>query len=105
MSTLKPSQPEVLQVVPAGQLRHLSDEEIKPSSNNPRLLFDPPQLLELKKNIAEHGVLVPITVYQAKGQSKLSILDGSDDIDALSSSKKRVTPGRMANRSGFLPMS
>ena len=47
-----------------------------PSTNNPRLLFDPPQLLELKKNIAEHGVLVPITVYQQKGASKFSILDG-----------------------------
>ena len=31
---------------------------------------------ELKKNIAEHGVLVPITVYQAKGQTTFSILDG-----------------------------
>jgi hypothetical protein len=39
-------------------------------------LFDPDQLLELKKNIAEHGVLVPIIVYQAKGQTKFSILDG-----------------------------
>ena len=66
----------VSRVVPAGQLRFLSPEEIKPSSNNPRLLFDPLQLLELKKNIAEHGVLVPLTVYQAKGQSKFSILDG-----------------------------
>jgi ParB-like chromosome segregation protein Spo0J len=57
-------------------LRHLSPEEIKPSTNNPRLLFDPVELQELKKNIGEHGVLVPITVYQAKGQAKLSILDG-----------------------------
>jgi len=61
MQTLKPSHPEVAPVVPAGQLRHLSVDDIKPSTNNPRLLFDPPQLLELKKNIAEHGVLVPIT--------------------------------------------
>jgi ParB-like chromosome segregation protein Spo0J len=33
-------------------------------------------MLELKKNIAEHGVLVPITVYRPKGQPKFSILDG-----------------------------
>jgi hypothetical protein len=32
--------------------------------------------LELKKNIAEHGVLVPITVFQPKGQKLFSILDG-----------------------------
>lgn len=51
-------------------------DEIKPSASNPRLLFDKPQLAELKKNIAEHGVLVPITVYQPKGQQKFSILDG-----------------------------
>lgn len=76
MQTLNPIQPEVPPVVPAGQLRHLRSDEIKPSANNPRLLFDPPQLAELKKNIAAHGVLVPITVYQAKGQSKFSILDG-----------------------------
>jgi hypothetical protein len=69
-------QPEVPPVIPTGHLRHLTPEEIKPSSNNPRRLFDPPQLLDLKKNIAEHGVLVPIIVYQVKGQTKFSILDG-----------------------------
>src|SRR3954471_21619356 len=76
MPTLKPSQPEIPPVIPSGQLRRLTPEEIKPSVNNPRLLFDPPLLAELKKNIAEHGVLVPIIVYQPKGQSKFSILDG-----------------------------
>jgi ParB family transcriptional regulator, chromosome partitioning protein len=76
MPNLKPSQPDVPQLIPAGLLRFLTVEEVKPSSNNPRHLFDAEQLDELKKNIAEHGVLVPITVYQAKGQSKFSILDG-----------------------------
>src|SRR3989442_10563620 len=76
MPTLKPTHPEVPAVIPAGQLRRLSVDEIKPSTNNPRMLFDPDQLAELKKNIAEHGVLVPITVYQPKGQKKFSILDG-----------------------------
>jgi ParB-like chromosome segregation protein Spo0J len=47
-----------------------------PAPTIPGCCFDPPQLLELKKNIAEHGVLVPITVYQPKGQAKFSILDG-----------------------------
>lgn len=76
MRGLKPSQPEISQIVPAGTLRRLSPDEIKPSTNNPRMLFDPEQLDELKKNIGEHGVLVPITVYQPKGQAKFSILDG-----------------------------
>lgn len=76
MPSLKPQQPVIPQVVPSGRLRHLSPDEVKPSLNNPRHLFDPDQLKELKDNIAEHGVLVPITVYQTKGQAKFSILDG-----------------------------
>lgn len=76
MPSLRPTEHPIPPVVPTGTLRHLSPDEIKPSTNNPRVLFDPVQLQELKKNIGEHGVLVPITVYQAKGQTKLSILDG-----------------------------
>src|SRR5688572_12387362 len=76
MVELKPTKMPVLNVVPSGSLRKLSPDEIKPSSNNPRQLFDPEPLSELKKNISQHGVLVPITVYQAKGQTKFSILDG-----------------------------
>src|SRR5580704_13989677 len=77
MPALKPTvQPEIPQLVPTGSLQHLDPQDIKPNPNNPRMLFDPPLLAELKKNIAEHGVLVPITVYQPKGQSKFSILDG-----------------------------
>lgn len=63
-------------MVPTGVLRQLSPDEIKPSSSNPRRLFDDEELSELRRNIGEHGVLVPITVYQAKGQAKFSILDG-----------------------------
>jgi ParB/RepB/Spo0J family partition protein len=63
-------------VVPKGQLLYLTTDQIIPSRNNPRQLFDPPELEALKKNIRQHGVLVPITVYQPKGQSKFSILDG-----------------------------
>jgi ParB family transcriptional regulator, chromosome partitioning protein len=77
MPALKPTaHPQLPQIVPTGSLLHLDPQDVKPSANNPRLLFDIEQLAELKKNIAEHGVLVPITVYQAKGQSKYSILDG-----------------------------
>jgi len=99
MPTLKPSQPGVPQIVPAGELRHLSPDEIKPSSNNPRHLFDVDQLLELKKNIAEHGVLVPITVYHAKGQTKFSILDGERRYRCVVELKKE---GRGAKDGGEL---
>jgi ParB family transcriptional regulator, chromosome partitioning protein len=59
-----------------GVLRRLRPEDIKPSQHNPRHLFDRPEIEELKSSIHANGVLVPITVYQPKGQTKFSILDG-----------------------------
>ena len=67
---------EVAAVVPHGLLRELKPGAIKPSTTNPRLLFDKAPLRELKESIRAHGVLVPITVYQLKGQDKYAILDG-----------------------------
>jgi len=64
-------------VLPQGELLKLKPAQIIPSRNNPRHLFDPSPLAELKDNIRTHGVLVPITVYQAKGSKKYSILDGA----------------------------
>lgn len=65
-----------VEVIPTGTLVKLKVADIKPSTNNPRLLFDTPQMETLKRNIRQHGVLVPLTVYRPKGQSKYSILDG-----------------------------
>jgi len=77
MPPVNPKQPEITPgIVPAGRLQYLLPSEIKPSTHNPRRLFDPTQLLDLKTNISEHGVLVPITVFQAKGHKTFSILDG-----------------------------
>ncbi|MBI1806101.1 MAG: ParB N-terminal domain-containing protein [Ignavibacteria bacterium] len=67
---------KITPVVPGGRLLKLGLNEIKPSTNNPRHLFDPEPLNDLKENIRQHGVLVPITVYQLKGQDKYGILDG-----------------------------
>ena len=67
---------EKSQIVPTGLLKNLKVSEIKPSQNNPRQLFDPVPLAELKESISQHGVLVPITVYKLKGQEKYGILDG-----------------------------
>jgi len=73
-----PKQPEeaVAAVVPQGLLRKLRVSDIKPSVNNPRQLFDQAPLDALKENISQHGVLVPITVYEIRGQNKYAILDG-----------------------------
>jgi len=64
-------------VVPKGLLRDLRPEQVVPSKNNPRRLFDEGPLRDLRDNIRQHGVLVPITVYPIKGQpDKFAILDG-----------------------------
>lgn len=65
-----------VKVVPRGVLQNLLPEQIVPSKNNPRLLFDPEPFNDLRNNIRQHGVLVPITVYPLKGQEKYGILDG-----------------------------
>ncbi len=66
----------VAEVIPSGSLKQLQIKDIKPSANNPRHLFDPSPLKELRDNIRQHGVLVPITVYPIRGQNKYAILDG-----------------------------
>lgn len=63
-------------LVPTGSLRILNTTDIKPSQINPRKLFDDEPMQDLLNSIREHGVLVPITVFQVKAQSKYSILDG-----------------------------
>lgn len=73
---IKSTQPKPEGLVPTGLLKALRPEEVHPSATNPRLLFDPEPLDILKENIRQHGVLVPITVYQKRGQSKYHILDG-----------------------------
>jgi ParB/RepB/Spo0J family partition protein len=76
MPTLNPTKHEPPPLVPGGELRQLSPDEVKPSTNNPRHLFDDAPMRELKKSIAQHGVLVPVTVFRPRGQTKYSILDG-----------------------------
>ena len=63
-------------VVPQGILIHLKVHQLRPSPHNPRTLFDPEPLAALKKSVREHGVLVPLTVYQLPGQNKYAIVDG-----------------------------
>lgn len=64
-------------VVPTGKVLILSPAQIRPNTNNPRMLFDPEPLQDLRDNIRAHGVLVPITVYALPGSEKFAILDGA----------------------------
>lgn len=63
-------------VIPQGELIHLSVDDLRASPQNPRVLFDPEPLATLRNSIEQHGVLVPITVYRLPGQAKYSIVDG-----------------------------
>lgn len=54
--------------VPTGSLRA--------NPHNPRLLFDREPLKALQQSIQSNGILVPLTVYQASGSDKYTILDG-----------------------------
>jgi len=65
-----------LTIVPKSVLLHLNVDQVKPNPNNPRRLFDPGPLKELRDSIQTHGVLVPITVYKLPGQDKYAIVDG-----------------------------
>ena len=68
---------DVSRVTPESTLLHLNIEQLQPSRNNPRQLFDPAPLATLKKSIQEHGVLVPLTVYRQPGQrERYAIVDG-----------------------------
>lgn len=68
---------ETSQLVPSGTLRTLNFKDVVPSPNNPRQLFDPEPLFDLRENIRRYGVLVPITVFPLPGSDKFGILDGA----------------------------
>jgi ParB family chromosome partitioning protein len=57
-------------------VREVKTGDLLPNPHNPRVLFDREQLDTLKESIQKVGILVPLTVYRAKGSSKYSILDG-----------------------------
>ncbi len=63
-------------VVPTGELKTLMVRDVVPNRGNPRMLFDPEPLKDLRDSIRLHGVLVPITVYPIPAQKKFGIIDG-----------------------------
>ena len=58
------------------EVHFISPDEIKPNPENPRLIFYDETLAILKASIKKNGILVPLTVFKAKGSSKYTILDG-----------------------------
>lgn len=60
-------------------LREIKVSEIAPNPYNPRLIFEPNELNDLKSSISKVGILVPLTVYQNSKdfpKEKYIILDG-----------------------------
>ena len=51
-------------------------KSLRPNPHNPRVLFDEEPLQTLEDSIRKVGILVPLTVYQATGSAKYTILDG-----------------------------
>jgi ParB family chromosome partitioning protein len=47
-------------------IHHLSINEIKPNSNQPRKIFDEDKIQELSDSIIEHGIIQPIIVRKAE---------------------------------------
>lgn len=54
----------------------VSTGSLRPNPHNPRVLFDKEPMETLQRSIEHVGILVPITVYQAAGSTKFTILDG-----------------------------
>lgn len=60
-------------------LQNIEVNEISANPHNPRLIFDPIDLEDLKKSIAKVGILVPLTVYvnsKSYPKTKYILLDG-----------------------------
>lgn len=60
-------------------LQQIKVTEISPNPHNPRLIFDPTELEELKASMSKVGILVPLTVYENTKdfpKTKYILLDG-----------------------------
>ncbi len=61
--------------VPRGTFRAFRHDQLRPNPQNPRRLFDKEQLQVLEDSIRKNGILVPLTVFQARNK-RYYILDG-----------------------------
>lgn len=62
--------------VPLSSPRTVPTSSLIANPHNPRYLFDPLPLKTLEDSIRRVGILVPLTVFQAAGSTKYTILDG-----------------------------
>jgi len=60
--------------IPEGELERIHTKNIHPNPENPRLIFDDPEMNDLKESIRKVGILVPLIVYRDDG--KVFLLDG-----------------------------
>ncbi|MGI0059538.1 MAG: ParB/RepB/Spo0J family partition protein [Nitrosotalea sp.] len=60
--------------IPVGEQKMVKTSEILPNKENPRIIFDPTGMEELKESIRQVGILVPLIVYEDEG--KTFLLDG-----------------------------
>lgn len=67
---------EVRAPAPDSKTDRVPTNSLRANPHNPRLLFDREPLKALEDSIRRVGILVPLTVYQADGSSKFTILDG-----------------------------
>jgi ParB/RepB/Spo0J family partition protein len=61
---------------PASRTDRVPTNSLRANPHNPRVLFDREPLRQLEESIKRVGILVPLTVYQAAGSQKYTILDG-----------------------------
>ncbi len=57
-------------------IKEVPTDRLRANPHNPRVLFDREPLNVLRESIRGVGILVPLTVYQAPGHNKYTILDG-----------------------------
>ena len=62
--------------IPHPTLREVPPASLRANPHNPRVLFDPLPLETLQESFRKVGVLVPLTVFRAKGKETFTILDG-----------------------------
>ena len=57
-------------------VKSVATSDLRANPHNPRMLFDREPMRVLRESIEKVGILVPLTVYQGRNHTKLTILDG-----------------------------
>jgi ParB family transcriptional regulator, chromosome partitioning protein len=57
-------------------VKNVPTDALKPNPHNPRMLFDPKPMKELRESIEKVGILIPLAVYWSDRDKTFVILDG-----------------------------